>query len=170
MQSLGLVDAHGRAVEAVAAELGVDPAVGLDPAEAARRAEALGPNELERHEPTSVWRLIVGAATEPFILLLAAAAAGAIVLGEVRDGLLILFGLVPIVGADVATEFRGERALEALRSARRPGRGSAGPARRPTWPRPGWCPATSCCCAPATSSRPTFGSPARIGCSSIGAC
>ncbi|HSL98095.1 MAG TPA: HAD-IC family P-type ATPase [Candidatus Deferrimicrobiaceae bacterium] len=120
MNPLGLVDAHRRGVDAVAAELGVDPAVGLASAEAARRAAAVGSNELERHEPTSVWRLVVGAATEPFILLLGAAALGAILLGEVRDGLLILVGLVPIVGADVATEFRGERALEALRSASAP--------------------------------------------------
>ena len=41
----------------------------------------------------------------------------AIVVGEVRDGLLVLAGLLPIVGADVVTEYRGERALEALREA-----------------------------------------------------
>ena len=40
--------------------------------------------------------------------------------GEVRDGLLILAGLVPLVGADVATEYRGERALQALRDASAP--------------------------------------------------
>src|SRR3970282_956774 len=41
-------------------------------------------------------------------------------LGEIRDGLLVLVGLVPIVGADVVTEYRGERALEALRDASAP--------------------------------------------------
>jgi magnesium-transporting ATPase (P-type) len=38
----------------------------------------------------------------------------------VRDGLLILAGLGPIVVADVVTEYRGERALEALREASAP--------------------------------------------------
>jgi len=52
--------------------------------------------------------------------LLAAAAVGAILLDEVRDGLLILLGLLPIVGADVVTEYRGERALDALRDASAP--------------------------------------------------
>lgn len=120
MEPVGLVDAHRLGVDEAASALEVDPALGLQPAEAARRGEAVGSNELDRHEPTSVWRLLFDAATEPFVLLLAAAAVGAILLGEVRDGLLIFVGLVPIVGADVATEFRGERALEALRSASAP--------------------------------------------------
>ncbi|MEO5885853.1 MAG: HAD-IC family P-type ATPase, partial [Candidatus Limnocylindrales bacterium] len=64
--------------------------------------------------------MIREAATEPFVLLLFAAGVGAILLGEVRDGLFVLLGLLPIIGADVVTEFRGERALEALRDAAAP--------------------------------------------------
>ncbi len=60
------------------------------------------------------------AATEPFILLLAVAGIGAVALGEVRDGLLILAALLPIIGADVVTEIRAERALDALREASAP--------------------------------------------------
>jgi len=44
----------------------------------------------------------------------------AVFLGEVRDGLLVLVGLLPIVAADVVTEFRAERALEALHAASAP--------------------------------------------------
>lgn len=55
--------------------------------------------------------------TEPFVLLLAAAGIAAVALGEVRDGLLVLGGLIPIVGADVATTYRSERALAELREA-----------------------------------------------------
>ena len=40
---------------------------------------------------------------------LAAAGIGAVLLDEVRDGLLVLAGLIPIVGADVATAYRSER-------------------------------------------------------------
>ncbi|MBI2781377.1 MAG: cation-transporting P-type ATPase [Chloroflexi bacterium] len=113
-------DAHALTAAEVATRLAVDPAVGLDPAEATRRASAAGPNALERAEAPSVWRMVLDAATEPFVLLLMASGIGAIILNEVRDGILILFGLVPIVGADVLTEFRGERALEALRRASAP--------------------------------------------------
>ena len=69
--------------------------------------------------------MVLEAVTEPFVLMLAVAGVLAILVGEVRDGLLVLFGLLPIVGADVVTEYRGERALEALREA--VGTGRAGP-------------------------------------------
>lgn len=102
------------------ARLGVDAARGLTEPEVRRRLAAAGTNELERRRAPPLWRIALSAATEPFILLLLAAGALAALLGEVRDGLLVIGGLVPIVGADVATEYRAERALDALRSASAP--------------------------------------------------
>ena len=69
---------------------------------------------------TALPRLLLEAATEPFVLLLIAAGVLAVLLGEVRDGVLILLALIPIIAADVITEYRGERALEALREASAP--------------------------------------------------
>jgi Ca2+-transporting ATPase len=108
---------HARAPETVAHSLDVAPDRGLTDAEARKRYAQVGPNELERHEPPSVWRTIVATATEPFVLMLAAAGLGAVLLGEVRDGLLVLAGLLPIIGAGVATTYRSERALAELRNA-----------------------------------------------------
>ena len=108
---------HARDAEAVARALASRPDEGLDEDEARSRLERFGRNELEERRPPSIWRAMWGAATEPFVLLLAAAGIGAVVLGEVRDGILVLIGLVPIVGADVATTYRSERALAALREA-----------------------------------------------------
>jgi Ca2+-transporting ATPase len=108
---------HTRAAVEVARVLDVELARGLSAAEAAARLLRVGPNELEAHEPPSMWRSLLGAATEPFVVLLAAAGIGAVLLGEVRDGLLVLAGLIPIVGADVATTYRSERALAQLREA-----------------------------------------------------
>ena len=119
-QAYSLPDAHALPAAAVADRLAVDPPNGLESSEAARRAARIGPNELEPPQRTSVWRLVVEGATEPFVLLLLAAGAGAVLLGEARDGLLVLVGLIPIVGAGVITEYRGERALEALRDASAP--------------------------------------------------
>ncbi len=114
------LDAHARTADDVARGLAVDPSLGLDPAEAARRAETDGQNVLEAERPAPVWRLVVRAASEPFVILLIISGVLAVLLGQVRDGLLVLIALLPIVGADVFTEYRGERALEALRAASAP--------------------------------------------------
>jgi Ca2+-transporting ATPase len=115
-----LTDAHARPAGEVAAALDVDPDAGLTQAAAAARLASTGRNELEPPQRPSLWSSLFEALTEPFVLLLAAAGIGAVMLGEVRDGLLVLAGLVPIVGADVVTTFRSERALEALQEAAAP--------------------------------------------------
>jgi Ca2+-transporting ATPase len=112
--------AHADTVATVANGLIVDPAIGLATDEVARRRALHGPNELEAKRGDSAWRIVLDAATEPFVLLLAIAGGGAVLLGEVRDGLLVLAALLPIVGADAVTEYRGEHALEALRAASAP--------------------------------------------------
>jgi Ca2+-transporting ATPase len=111
---------HASPFGDVAARLGVDPSTGLTDSTARERLAENGPNELEKRQPPALPSLIWGAVTEPFILVLLAAGSLAVVLGETRDGLLMLAGLVPIVGADVITEYRAERALHALRLATAP--------------------------------------------------
>ncbi len=106
---------HALSATEVAVGLGVETSEGLSSAEAARRLEHYGRNELAARSRPRVWSLLWDAVTEPFVLLLLIAGLLAVALGEVRDGLLVLIGLVPIVGADVITTYRGERALEALR-------------------------------------------------------
>ena len=104
--------AHALPVAEVARSLSVDPGRGLSAEEAAARLTRGGPNELEPPRRTSLVASVLDAATEPFVVLLAVAGLLALFLGEVRDGILVLIGLVPIVGADVITEHRAERALE----------------------------------------------------------
>jgi Ca2+-transporting ATPase len=111
---------HTEVAITVAANFGVDPTVGLTSDEVERRAADSGPNALEAPKREPLWRMLVKAATEPFVLLLTVAGGLAILVGETRDGILVLLGLFPIVGADVVTEYRGERALEALRDATAP--------------------------------------------------
>lgn len=112
--------AHALPAADVAAALHVDPETGLSDRAAAERLAAMGPNVLVARSSPTLLRLLWGALTEPFVLLLLVAGLLAIAVGEVRDGLLVLIGLVPIVGADVVTEYRGERALEALRESSAP--------------------------------------------------
>jgi Ca2+-transporting ATPase len=111
---------HATDAAAVAAAFGVQPAVGLTDVEAARRLAASGANELARREVPPLWRMALAAATQPFILLLLGSGVLAVLLNEVRDGVLVMIGLLPIVVADVVTEYRAERALDALRDASTP--------------------------------------------------
>ena len=111
---------HAEQASAVAGDLSVSLESGLSEAEAAARLAASGANELQKREVPALWKMVWDAATEPFIVLLLASGLLAVILGEVRDGLLVMIGLVPIVGADVITEYRAERALEALHAASAP--------------------------------------------------
>ncbi len=111
---------HARSVAEVAAELEVDPGTGLSAAEVALRQHESGPNELEAAPGPSLRRALWEAVREAFVLMLIGGGTLAIVLGEVRDGILILIAVIPIVAADVVTTYRAERALEVLRRANAP--------------------------------------------------
>lgn len=112
--------AHATPAAEVERAFRVERAVGLSSSEVARRAVAAGPNELEAAQRTSVLRLILGVLREPFLILLIGSGVLAVLIGEIRDGLLVLLALIPIVAADVVTSFRSERALDALREASAP--------------------------------------------------
>ena len=64
-----------RETRQIACELGVDPGTGLGPAEAQRRLEADGPNELRGVPPVPAWRKFVSQFHNPLIYLLLAAVA-----------------------------------------------------------------------------------------------
>ena len=115
-----IVDAHAQPAAQVAAALGVDPSAGLDSGIAEQRLALSGPNTLQEVRRPTLARIVWDSFTEPFILLLFVAGALAVALGEVRDGLFVLLMIGPMVGADVVTEYRAERALEALRDAAAP--------------------------------------------------
>jgi P-type Ca2+ transporter type 2C len=106
--------------DSVLQRLGASASTGLTSEQTSARMAEFGPNELEPSQKTSFWKLLFDGAREPFVVLLFVAGCLAIALNEVRDGLLVLVILAPIVGAGVITEYRGEKALEALRDAAAP--------------------------------------------------
>src|SRR5512140_164849 len=113
-------DAAQLPFQAVLERLETNASTGLTPEQTSARLAGFGPNELEVQRKTSLWRLFWDGAREPFVVLLFVAGCLAIALGGIRDGLLVLVILAPIVGAGVVTEYRGEKALEALRQAAAP--------------------------------------------------
>jgi Ca2+-transporting ATPase len=96
------------------------PLPGLDEAEAARRLESVGPNELPRGEGRGLLRIVAETMREPMFLLLIGAAALYLVLGDLGEGLFLVVGAMASIGLVVMQAARSERALAALRDLAQP--------------------------------------------------
>jgi len=92
-----------------------EPAWGLSRAEAARRLAAEGPNLLPGSGRRSTLAIALEVLREPMFLLLVAAASVYLLLGDVREALVLAASIVVVMAITVAQERKSERALEALR-------------------------------------------------------
>lgn len=88
---------------------------GLTADEAARRLAADGPNLLSADRTRPALAIALSALREPMFVLLAAASALYLAVGDRAEGLLLAFAGVVTVGMVVAQEVRSEAALRALR-------------------------------------------------------
>ena len=95
----------------------VDPSVvsGLSEQEAATRLRAEGANELPSVKPHSLLALAWEVLREPMLLLLVAAGAIYLFLGELRDSAVLLVSIFVVLGISLYQQRKTERALEALR-------------------------------------------------------
>jgi P-type Ca2+ transporter type 2C len=87
---------------------------GLTSAVARQRLAEVGPNILVPRRRFEGLGEILGTLADPMALMLAAAAAVSFLLGEPRDGTVLLVALVPVLGVDVFLEARSRGALKAL--------------------------------------------------------
>lgn len=88
---------------------------GLSSSEAARLLHKNGPNELPRNGARSSLVLIVDVLTEPMFLLLLGAAAIYLLLGDLRDALVLCCSTLIIIAITFIQEHRTENALAKLR-------------------------------------------------------
>ena len=88
---------------------------GLSRAEAGRRLAAEGPNTLPSAERRGALALALEVLREPMFLLLVAGALIYLLLGDVREALVLAASIVVVTAITVAQERKSERALEALR-------------------------------------------------------
>jgi len=105
---------HAFALKSVFDELKSDPNLGLSQQEAAHRLEQYGPNTLRQAERVSWHTVLVRQFTDLLIIVLLAAAAVALAVGEVADTItiLVIVALNGILG--FVQEWKAERAMEAL--------------------------------------------------------
>ncbi len=107
---------HGLAAHEVVLLLETDPDRGLSEQQATDRLRRFGPNVLPAVEPTRPLLRLLGQLNSPLVLILLAAGAVALVLGEPVDST-VIFGVVlvnTVIG--YLQEARAEAALNALRS------------------------------------------------------
>lgn len=100
------------------AETGV---TGLSAAEARRRLEAEGPNELPSPDRRGLVRIVREVLSEPMFLLLLAAGLLYLLLGDIGEAIVLLLFANLSIGIAVVQESRSERVLEALRELSTPG-------------------------------------------------
>lgn len=91
-------------------------AIGLTSAEAERRLNDVGLNEIARDAPTSPWTILAAQFRSPLIWLLLGASVLSGILGEIADAIAI--GTILVLNACVGffQEYRAEKAMLALRS------------------------------------------------------
>jgi len=106
---------HHLSAEEVCRQLEVDPSTGLSTAEARKRLEVYGPNELEQKAGTPAWVLFLHQFKSPLIYVLLAAAAVAAALGEFKDAGVILGVLLINAIIGFIQEGRAERSMATLK-------------------------------------------------------
>jgi Ca2+-transporting ATPase len=93
---------------------------GLSQAEADLRLASVGHNELPASPGRGIFRIAFETMREPMFLLLIAAAALYLVLGDLGEGLFLMAGALATIGLVVLQESRSEKALAALRELSQP--------------------------------------------------
>jgi Ca2+-transporting ATPase len=88
---------------------------GLEPAEAARRLAAEGPNAVTTSKAKQLPKLILELVTEPMIGLLLVLVVIYLVLGELREAIAMGVSVLGIITLTLFQEWRTERAVEALK-------------------------------------------------------
>ena len=105
---------HTQERERVYEELDTSPS-GLDAAEARRRLERYGPNELEERGLRSPLRVLLGQFTEIMVVVLLVAATISFAIGKTTDAIMILVIVVLNAILGFTQEYRAERAMAALK-------------------------------------------------------
>jgi Ca2+-transporting ATPase len=98
----------------VAEAMGVDPAVGLDPAEVERRRSEVGPNALAEPPTRPAWKKFLDQFRSGIVYILNGAAVLAGLVGDLKDPIVIAVVLLVNAVLGYIQEARAESAMEAL--------------------------------------------------------
>ena len=105
---------YSRSAEDTAAELGVDPAQGLDADEFERRLAEYGPNELPTEPPPSLWVVARGQLLNPMNIMLIIVGVASFAIGQIPTGVVVtaLVTFNVVMGSN--QELKARASVEAL--------------------------------------------------------
>ena len=89
--------------------------LGLTAQEVKERQELYGKNELEPQKKEHFWKKVIHIICEPMFLLLIVAAFIYFILGEPRDGAIMLIFVVGIISIEIIQEWKTDKTLNALK-------------------------------------------------------
>ncbi|GAA0227234.1 cation-translocating P-type ATPase [Metaclostridioides mangenotii] len=115
MESHGRMPWHSKNIDDVYKSLQTSEE-GLSDAEAAKRLEKNGPNELRQKPSKKIWQMLWSQITDPMVLILIGAAAFSFILKEWTEAFVILTIVVLNAVIGIVQEKKAESSIQALRS------------------------------------------------------
>lgn len=106
---------YQQGVDALCSELNTHAEQGLSAAEAAKRLEQYGPNELQQKKGTSILQMFLEQLKDYMVIILIIASVISIFVGEVVDSIVIIGIVIINACLGVFQEYRAGKALEALK-------------------------------------------------------
>ncbi|WP_027702752.1 cation-translocating P-type ATPase [Metaclostridioides mangenotii] len=115
MESHGRMPWHSKNIDEVYKSLQTSEE-GLSDAEAAKRLEKNGPNELRQKPSKKIWQMLWSQITDPMVLILIGAAAFSFILKEWTEAFVILTIVVLNAVIGIVQEKKAETSIQVLRS------------------------------------------------------
>jgi Ca2+-transporting ATPase len=107
---------YAREASDVVSELGSDADAGLTGAEAAARLARVGPNEISKEAPPSVWEVALAQLRDPMNIMLIAVTIVSFVIGEVSTGVIVALLILLNVVLGSRQELKARASIDALSS------------------------------------------------------
>ena len=107
---------YARDAADVVTALGSDAASGLTGAEASARLARVGPNEIAREEPPSVWQVALQQLRDPMNIMLIAVTVVSLAIGQVSTGVIVALLILLNVVLGSRQELKARASIDALSS------------------------------------------------------
>ena len=115
IEDIPIKEPHSKGKEGVLEKFEADKEKGLSQDEARKRLEHFGPNQLEKSEQKSPWKIILEQVNTPVVYLLAAAATLSFIFGDLAEGIFIVVVLLINTAIGFWMEMQAQKSMNALK-------------------------------------------------------